>query len=205
MTTCRQWTREDFRSFYRSLDRRLFLPDEMQSDAGLDAPLPIGHGQTISQPSLVLAMTVLLDPRADSRVLEIGTGSGYQTAFLARFARSVHTIERYADFSRAAQERLERLGLRNVTYRVGDGSRGWPDEAPFDRIMVSAAASRLPEELCDQLARRGRMVIPVGAKTGQQLILVQRDDKGTLSTQEIEAVRFVEFVGAYGWHAPEAP
>lgn len=185
---------------FRNLDRRQFLDKMCQDLAGLDEPLPIGHGQTISQPTLVLEMTALLDPEPGSRVLEIGTGSGYQTALLAPFSQMVCTVERIPELARQAEERLVRLGYANVRFRTGDGGTGWPEEAPFDRIIVTAAAGTVPPPLVGQLASPGRMVIPVGPRGWQDLLLITKDAAGKLAERVIEKVAFVELVGAYGWH-----
>ncbi len=185
--------------FFSELDRSFFLDDRYKASAGDDAPLPIGHGQTISQPSLVLKMTRLLSPEPDSRVLEIGTGSGFQTALLAEFSAEVYTIERIEELSKKAQKRLSALGYDNVFYSVADGSAGWEEKAPFDRIIVTAAAGKKPIVLLEQLALNGRMVVPVGPPSVQELLLIVRDDKGALSERSLGQVRFVEMVGAYGW------
>jgi len=186
-------------SFFRQLDRSLFLDDEYKPMASVDGPLPIGYGQTISQPSLVVEMTRILDIGPDCSVLEIGTGSGYQTALLAHFARDVYTVERIAELSIAAQARLEQLGFNNILFRIGDGSLGWPEHSPYDRIMVTAAAGRIPDELFTQLKPGGRMVIPVGPASWQQLLLVTKDAQGLMHQHPVEDVRFVELHGKYGW------
>ncbi|NCA99397.1 MAG: protein-L-isoaspartate(D-aspartate) O-methyltransferase [Clostridia bacterium] len=186
-------------SFFHQLDRTLFLDDEYKPMASVDGPLPIGYGQTISQPSLVVEMTRILDISPDSTVLEIGTGSGYQTALLAHFAHEVYTIERITELSVAAQDRLDRLGLTNIRFKIGDGSLGWPEHAPFDRIMVTAAAGRIPDELFTQLRTGGRMIIPVGPPSWQQLLLITKDAQGLMHRQPVENVRFVELHGKYGW------
>ena len=185
--------------FFQQLDRRLFLGTAEVPFASLDEPLPIGFGQTISQPTLVAEMTRLLSPELTSRVLEIGTGSGYQTAFLAEFSQQVFTVERIPELSETAKERLDRIGYRNIQYRIGDGSIGWPEEAPFDRIIVTAAAGRLPSELTSQLAANGRMIIPVGPPGSQELLLVTRNEQGQLQETVVERVVFVELKGKYGW------
>lgn len=167
--------------------------------ADRDSPLPIGYGQTISQPSLVLDMTLALGLEADNRVLEIGTGSGFQTALLAEFCQAVYTVERIQALSVAAQERLRSIGYQNVFFKVGDGSSGWPEEAPFDRIIVTAAAQTIPEELVEQLAAGGRMVIPIGDREQQHLILLNKDEHGQCAQKNLGGVRFVEFKGKYGW------
>lgn len=186
-------------TFFRQLDRTLFLDEETRDLAGLDQPLSIGYGQTISQPSLVVEMTAQLAPDATSRVLEIGTGSGYQTAFLAEFSAEVYTLERIADLSQKAETRLSAMGYHNIHYRIGDGSSGWPEEAPFDRIMVTAAAASVPDELIAQLKPGGRMIIPVGHRGLQDLLLVVRDPDGSIHRTNLEQVVFVELVGRYGW------
>ncbi|HPX92586.1 MAG TPA: protein-L-isoaspartate(D-aspartate) O-methyltransferase [Bacillota bacterium] len=186
-------------AFYLKLDRSLFLDDGYKAFAKNDHPLPIGYGQTISQPSLVLEMTRLLAPEKDSKVLEIGTGSGYQTALLAEFCKQVYTIERIGELSRKARERLEALGYGNIHYKVDDGSAGWEEEAPFDRIMITAAAGKRPQALINQLANGGRMVVPVGPPAMQVLLLITKDEAGQLSEQKWGHVKFVEMVGPYGW------
>ncbi|HHX30073.1 MAG TPA: protein-L-isoaspartate(D-aspartate) O-methyltransferase [Clostridiaceae bacterium] len=190
---------EALKRYYAELDRSLFLDGPEKALAGRDSPLPIGFGQTISQPSLVLEMTRLLAPEPDSRVLEVGTGSGYQTALLARFSDQVYTLERIPELSRKAEDRLTELGFTNIHYKIGDGSLGWPQEGPFDRIMVTAAAGRKPEQLLAQLALGGRIVIPVGPRYMQDLLVLSKDDKGRIMERKLGAVRFVEMVGPYGW------
>ena len=186
-------------AFFRRLDRADFIDNEHKHFAGLDRPLPIGCDQTISQPSLVAEMTRLLSPEKTSRVLEIGTGSGYQTAFLAEFSCAVYTIERFAEFSRKAESRLLSLGYLNVHFKVGDGSEGWPVEAPFDRIIVTAAAGTLPDTLVKQLGPDGRMLVPIGGAGMQVLKLITKDRDGEVPALDIERVRFVEMTGRYGW------
>ncbi len=188
--------------YFRRLDRRRFIDKSLAAMAGADQPLPIGYGQTISQPTLVVEMTRLLSPDTDSKVLEIGTGSGYQTAFLAEFSGSVFTVELIPELSRAAQQRLGEMGYTNINYLIGDGSTGWPEEAPFDRIMVTAAAGSLPSELVDQLAPGGRMVVPVGMPGDQVLLLVHKDSDDSIREEKIERVSFVELKGKYSWYNP---
>jgi protein-L-isoaspartate(D-aspartate) O-methyltransferase len=185
--------------YFRQLDRAFFIDNENKALARLDHALPVGFGQTISQPSLVLLMTELLAPEPDSRVLEIGTGTGYQTAFLARFAAEVVTVERIPALAERARERLDSLGFANITYRIGDGSAGCADLGPFDRIMVTAAAGKVPDELLAQLAPDGRMIIPVGPRHIQDLLLITRDTAGQIRQRTIERVVFVELRGKYGW------
>ena len=185
---------------FRALDRRQFLDRACRDLAGLDEPLPSGHGQTISQPTLVLEMTALLDPEPGSKILEIGTGSGYQTALLAPFCKIVCTVERIPELARQAEERLVRLGYTNIRFRMGDGGTGWPEEAPFDRIIVTAAAGIVPPPLVAQLASPGRLVIPVGPRGWQDLLLITKDAAGKLTERVIEKVAFVDLVGDNGWN-----
>lgn len=186
--------------FYRRLDRAYFIDGGCKALACLDNALPIGHGQTISQPSLVLEMTARLSPEKDSRVLEIGTGSGYQTALLAEFSGAVYTIERIPALAEKAKERLDALGYTNIAYRTGDGSAGWPEEAPFDRIITTAAAGKLPEALVEQLKPGGRMIAPTGPRGVQDLMLIEKDASGRVGTKSLGKVAFVEMVGEYGWN-----
>ncbi len=183
--------------FFRRLDRAFFLEDENKRFAEFDGPLPIGFGQTISQPSLVLYMTRMLDLRSDSSVLEIGTGSGYQTAFLAQFGKKVYTIERIQALSENAQRRLAFLGYNNIEYLVGDGSGGWRENAPYDRIMVTAAARHVPKALTEQLAPGGIMIIPAGEGSVQSLLRVEKTKGGQLVEKTLLQVRFVDLVGDY--------
>ncbi|MGI6578941.1 MAG: protein-L-isoaspartate(D-aspartate) O-methyltransferase [Saccharofermentanales bacterium] len=186
-------------TYFRSLDRSLFVGNDMKKHASIDAPLPIGFGQTISQPSLVLEMTRLLEPENDSKVLEIGTGSGFQTALLAKMSAEVYTIERIDELAEKARKRLESLNLSNICYKIGDGSTGWQEHAPYDRIMVTAAAGLLPDELVNQLATGGRMIIPIGPQHLQELKLITKTDHGEINIKTVELVRFVELKGRYGW------
>jgi len=169
-----------------------------------DRALPIAEGQTISQPYMVAAMTAALQPAATHRVLEIGTGSGYQTAILARLAREVYTIERIESLSREAARLLGELDLVNIHYRVGDGTLGWPDAAPFDRILVTAGAPRIPSPLVDQLAEGGRLVIPVGSAESQTLVAVERYGDKTIE-RPLMGCRFVPLVGQAGWGGTSTP
>ena len=185
--------------FFRSLDRSFFIDGEYKEYADQDRPLPIGFGQTISQPSLVLQMTWLLDLNPDSKVLEIGTGSGFQTALLAQFSGAVYTIERIPELAAPAREKLEQLGYKNIFYKIDDGSAGWIEHAPYDRIIVTAAAEKLPMDLIEQLASGGRMLIPLGSAGFQELTLITRDQQGQIHTSEVGGVTFVEMKGKYGW------
>lgn len=179
----------------RAVRRVDFIPADQVACAGADEPLPIGHGQTISQPSLVVEMTRELAVTRRSRVLEIGTGSGFQAAILAHLAAEVFTIERIPELADAARDRLERLGYRNIRFRIGDGALGWPEAAPFDAIIVTAAPKEIPPALIDQLAVNGRMVIPAGPTAQQQsLWLITKAADGTITERQLFGVRFVPLV-----------
>lgn len=172
--------------------RHEFVPESYRSAAYDDRPLPIGLGQTISQPYIVGYMTELLRPRPGDRVLEVGTGSGYQAAVLAEITDSVYTIEIFGELARTAEARLRRLGYANVRVRHGDGYFGWPEAAPFDAVIVTAAAGHIPPPLVEQLKPGGRMAIPVGSVHGvQTLILVEKGEDGTITTRNLLPVRFV--------------
>ncbi|HEX4943627.1 MAG TPA: protein-L-isoaspartate(D-aspartate) O-methyltransferase [Usitatibacteraceae bacterium] len=178
--------------------RHRFVPPDQERNAYANRPLPIGHGQTISQPYIVALMTDLLEVKPDHAVLEIGTGSGYQAAILATLARTVCTIEIIAPLAREAEERLGRQGFAQVRTRVGDGYYGWEECGPFDGIIVTAAAGQVPPPLVRQLKPGGRMVIPVGAPfLTQQLMLVEKNRDGTILTRQILPVRFVPLTGAH--------
>ncbi|WP_022855793.1 protein-L-isoaspartate(D-aspartate) O-methyltransferase [Thermodesulfobacterium thermophilum] len=178
--------------------RHLFVEEALRDQAYGDFPLPIGKGQTISQPYIVALMTEALELKGKERVLEVGTGSGYQTAILAEIALWVYTIERDPDLSEKAKKVLLSLGYKNISLKIGDGSLGWPEAAPFDAIIVTAASPQIPQPLVDQLAEGGRIVIPVGDEFSQVLVKGIKKD-GILKTQTLEPVRFVKLVGAYGF------
>jgi len=182
----------------RRVPRHLFVEEALQEQAYSDFPLPIGEKQTISQPYIVALMTVTLGIEGHEKVLEIGTGSGYQAAILAELADRVFSIERFPGLAYRANQILQKLGYRNVIIRVADGSLGWPEEAPFDGIIVTAGTPRIPDPLIDQLAIGGRLVIPVGGKISQELVLVERTPEGKKVT-ELGGVRFVDLVGKWGW------
>lgn len=186
----------------RRLARHLFVPPQMQERAYEDRPLPIALGQTISQPTIVAIMTAALDLSREHRVLEIGTGSGYQAAILAELAGTVYTVERIADLSERAQRILTELGYTNIRFRVGDGTLGWEEEAPFDRILVTAASPSVPATLLKQLKSGGLMVIPVGQEKEQELMLIRRQDEG-FSESILCQCAFVKLIGqeGYGEHA----
>ena len=178
--------------------RHLFTLDSLQHRAYGDTPLPIGENQTISQPYIVAAMTEALKLKGHERVLEIGTGSGYQTAVVAELAAQVFTIERINALSRKAQQILEGLSYTNIVFKMFDGTYGWPDQAPFDAIMVTAAAKAIPEALIKQLADGGTLVAPAGGTDKQTLnVLTKKGDR--LSKREIGDCKFVPLVGKYGW------
>lgn len=177
----------------RLVPRHLFVPTEMQPYAHSDQPLPIGYGQTISQPYIVAFMSEALELKPEDRVLEIGTGSGYQAAVLARLAREVYSIEIVEPLAKEAEARLKRLGYTNVKVRVGDGYRGWPEAAPFDAIMVTAAPRHVPPPLVEQLREGGRLVLPVG-RFFQDLIRIRRTRDGE-RRETLLPVRFVPMVG----------
>ncbi len=176
--------------------REAFVPVESQSAAYDNRPLPIGHAQTISQPFVVALMTELLDLQQDDKVLEIGTGSGYQAAVLAQLVGTVCSIEVIPELARRASEVLSAEGCHNVSLRTGNGVLGWPEEAPFDAIIVTAAAPRIPPTLIEQLGPNGRMVIPVGAPHGdQELQLLKRNSAGEVTQRRVLPVAFVPLTG----------
>jgi protein-L-isoaspartate(D-aspartate) O-methyltransferase len=176
--------------------RHEFVPDDRKRFAYDNSPLPIGHGQTISQPYIVALMTHLSDPQPDDTVLEIGTGSGYQAAIFSTLVKNVYSIEIIEPLANEAKARLERLGFDNVATKLGDGYYGWEEHAPFDAIVVTAAANHVPPPLIAQLKAGGRMVIPVGDRfLTQQLLLIEKKENGEIATRQIAAVRFVPLTG----------
>lgn len=179
----------------RKVPRHLFVPENMQSYAYNDEPLPIGEGQTISQPYIVAYMTEVLELKGEERVLEVGTGSGYQAAVLAEIAREVYTIEVIASLSHRAQEILMGQGYTNIRFRVGDGTLGWKDFSPYEAIMVTAAPNSVPKVLQDQLKVGGRMIIPIGVDY-QELVLIRREEKSFKKTSLLP-VRFVPLVSIH--------
>ena len=174
----------------QKVERHLFVPEQYRNFAYSDRPLPIGEGQTISQPYIVALMTELLDLKKSDKVLEIGTGSGYQAAILAEICDSVYTIEIIPSLGKQAQALLRELGYHNIHCKIGDGYLGWPEHAPYDGIIVTCAPSKIPQPLKEQLAEGGRMVIPVGATYTQELVLVTKT-KGKLIQKSVIPVRFV--------------
>ena len=175
-----------------NVPRHRFVPPRLAAQAYANRPLAIGHGQTISQPFIVALMTQLIDPKPTDRVLEIGTGSGYQAAVLAKLVARVYTIEIVRPLGERAAELLRELGFANVEVRIGDGYLGWPEAAPFDAIVVTAAPDRMPQPLIDQLAPGGRLIAPVGPQgETQNLLLMRKDPDGRTVTRNVLPVRFV--------------
>jgi protein-L-isoaspartate(D-aspartate) O-methyltransferase len=184
----------------RKVPRHQFVDQALYGQAYDDNALPLGYGQTISQPYVVALMTQLLKLGHDDKILEIGTGSGFQTAILAQFSRRVYTIERNHDLGEAARKRLRSMGYANVVFKVADGSQGWIQYAPFDRIIVTAGAPVTPKSLCDQLAIGGRIIIPSGSRDLQQLEIYDRTPEG-FTKESAGGVVFVPLVGEHGWSA----
>jgi protein-L-isoaspartate(D-aspartate) O-methyltransferase len=182
--------------------RQYFVPEGYQNLAYADGPLPIGHGQTISQPYIVALMTQVARPTAKSRALEIGTGSGYQAAVLAELCKEVFSIEIIRTLAEKAEKQLANMGYKNVTIRCGDGYQGWPEHAPFDVILVTAAPDHVPQPLIDQLAPGGRLVIPVG-DFFQDLLLLHKEQDGSVRRKSIIPVRFVPMTGEAMEHSEE--
>jgi protein-L-isoaspartate(D-aspartate) O-methyltransferase len=182
----------------RKVPRHLFIPEDMRGLAYCDGPLPIGHGQTISQPYIVALMTELLELTGQETVLELGTGSGYQAAILSCLVRQVYSIERHAALAQQAEEVLSQLGYDNVVISVGDGTLGWLEHSPYEAIIATAAAPDVPQPLTDQLADGGCLVAPVGSRWSQVLVKVKRQGE-TLIREHLTAVAFVPLVGKYGW------
>ncbi|HKB25951.1 MAG TPA: protein-L-isoaspartate(D-aspartate) O-methyltransferase [Methylomirabilota bacterium] len=184
----------------RRVPRHLFVEEALRGRAYGDHPLPIGEEQTISQPYIVALMSELLELAGPEKVLEIGTGSGYQTAVLAELAGRVCSIERLPRLAERARALLEQLGVTNVWVRVGGGTLGWPDEAPFDRILVTAGGPSVPPPLFQQLVEGGRMVVPIGDAENQRLTVVEKV-RGAMKTREAGECKFVKLVGKYAWDA----
>src|SRR5918994_2553451 len=199
----------------RAVPREAFVPEELAEFAYEDGPLPIGAGQTISQPYIVALMAELADPGPEDKVLEVGTGSGYAAAVMSRMAARVYTIERHPELAETARPRLKRLGYDNVEVRCGDGTLGWLEAAPFDAIVVAAGGPEVPRALREQLKVGGRLVIPVSVDgAGQKLLLIRRTGAGTFEEEDYGEVAFVPLVGEQGWRErgrelpsdrPEAP
>ncbi len=183
---------------FRHTPRHLFVPEEFRPDAYADRPLPIGSAQTISQPYMVALMIERLRLKGHERVLEIGGGSGYQTAILSQLALEVFSVERLPELLGHARERLAALGCLNVHFTPGNGSLGWSEHAPYDAIIVSAAAPSVPQPLIDQLSDHGRMVLPIGPPEAQMLVEVEKR-RGAVSEKPVASCVFVPLVGEYGW------
>jgi protein-L-isoaspartate(D-aspartate) O-methyltransferase len=177
----------------RKVPRHLFIPKEFQKEAYDDNPLPIGYGQTISQPYIVAYMTEVANPSPRKNVLEVGTGSGYQAAILAEIVKHVYSIEIVPELAKEASERLSAMGYSNVTVKFGDGYKGWKEYAPFDIIIVTAAAEQIPQPLVEQLAEGGRLVIPIGAPQEVQELILLEKKQGKIEKHRLTFVRFVPF------------
>ncbi|MHC4983745.1 MAG: protein-L-isoaspartate(D-aspartate) O-methyltransferase [Planctomycetota bacterium] len=183
---------------FLEIPRERFIPEGWRHDAYSDCPVPIGHGQTISQPYVVALMVQELDVNSEHRVLDVGAGSGYQTAILAKLAGHVYAIERIEKLTERATATLTSLNLSNVTLRTGDGSLGWPEEAPFDRIICGAASPDVPQSWLDQLTDGGRVVMPVGGADVQTLLAVDKEGSN-VTRRKLCDVRFVKLIGSEGW------
>jgi protein-L-isoaspartate(D-aspartate) O-methyltransferase len=183
----------------RRVPRHRFVRRHLWGQAYRDFALPLAAGQTISQPWVVARMSELLEVGDEDRVLEIGTGSGYQTAVLALLARWVFSLERIPELARGALQRIRELGMENVKIQIFDGTVGWSEVAPFQRILVTAAAPRVPPPLLDQLAPSGRLLLPEGTLAHQRLVIYEKDDHGAVSRREAEGVAFVPLLGRFGW------
>ncbi len=181
-----------------TVPRHLFVEEALQSQAYNDYPLPIGEGQTISQPFMVAFMTEALKLTGREKVLEIGTGSGYQSAVLSLLADKVYSIERISTLASRARRILDELHYSNIIIRIGDGTLGWPEEAPFDAIIVTAASPEVPPTYIEQLADGGRLVIPVGTELSQELLRITRKKNDTV-VEDLGGCRFVKLIGKYGW------
>ena len=178
--------------------RHLFAQESLRHRAYGDYPLPIGENQTLSQPYIVAAMTAALSLKGEERVLEIGTGSGYQTAVVAELARQVFTIERLNNLSRKAQKILEGLNYMNIVFKMFDGTYGWPDQAPFDAILITASSKEIPQSLVKQLGEGGRLVAPTGDANEQKLVVLTKNGSH-VSRRELGTCKFVPLIGKYGW------
>lgn len=177
------------------IPRHEFVPESLRPHAYEDRPLPIGHDQTISQPYIVALMTQLAEPKASDKALDVGTGSGYQAAVLGEVVDQVYSIEIVESLAEQAQKRMKSLGYENVEVRFGDGYRGWPEQAPFDIIIVAAAAGDVPEALIEQLATDGKLIIPVGGHGRQELFVIEKQSDGTISRRSVAPVAFVPMTG----------
>lgn len=183
---------------FLEVERHLFVPEDLENNAYDDRPLSIGSNQTISQPYMVALMTEVLGIDKDDKVLEIGTGSGYQTAILSKVSKEVCSIERIGALAEKAESLLAKLGFSNIKYKVGDGTLGWPEESPFDKIIVTAATPRIPDPLINQLKDRGRIVLPLGGSFGQILTLIEKNGQSFIK-KDICGCTFVPLIGKYGY------
>ena len=183
---------------FLKVERHKFIPEAMRNSAYADYPVPIGEGQTISQPYIVALMSECLDLSGDEKVLEVGTGSGYQTAILAELAGNVYTLERFPGLAKRAETILRNLGYSGVKIKVGDGTLGWPEEAPFSRIIVTAAAPEVPPPLLEQLSEGGKMVLPLGETFSQMLTVIEKEE-GRIRKEPICGCVFVPLIGEYGY------
>ncbi|MFK4764896.1 protein-L-isoaspartate(D-aspartate) O-methyltransferase [Desulfobaculum sp. SPO524] len=183
----------------RTVKRHLFVDEALQAQAYEDHPIPIGFKQTISQPYMVALMSQLLDVKPGMRVLEIGTGSGYQAAVLAHMGAEVFTVERIRELHVSARSKMTRLRYFGVSLKLDDGTLGWAEEAPFDRIIVTAGGPELPQPLLDQLSDPGKLIIPVGASRRQQSLIVARKENGEVTQENMGNVVFVDLIGSHGW------
>ena len=188
---------------FSNVERHKFIPEDSRSSAYADFPVPIGEGQTISQPYIVALMTECLSLTGQEKVLEIGTGSGYQAAILAGLAKEVYSVERFGKLAQSAQKTLDELGYTNIKIKVGDGTLGWPEEAPFDRIIITAASPRIPLPLTEQLKEGGKLILPLGESFSQALTLVEKKS-GKLESVQVCGCVFVPLVGKYGWETEHA-
>lgn len=183
---------------FRKVPRHKFVPGDLEKSAYEDRPLPVGEDQTISQPYIVALMTEILDITPEDRILEIGTGSGYQSAILAELAKEVNSIERFQVLAKRSQDLLLELGYKNIKIKTGDGTLGWQEYAPYDAIIITAAAPKIPQPLIEQLKPEGLMVLPIGAGLSQSLTLVQKIN-AKLKFRELCSCTFVPLIGEYGW------
>jgi protein-L-isoaspartate(D-aspartate) O-methyltransferase len=186
-------------AFYK-VQRHRFIPAELALSAYADYPIPIGEGQTISQPYIVALMTELLDLSGEEKILEVGTGSGYQTAILSLLAKNVYSVERFEDLAKRAESLLNELGYANIKLKIGDGTLGWTEEAPFERIIITAASPRIPLPLTEQLAENGKIVAPLGESFSQVLTVAEKKNN-RLILREICGCVFVPLVGKYGYQS----
>lgn len=183
---------------FKKVERHKFIPQDLVTNAYADFPVPIGENQTISQPYIVALMTEQLSLKGEEKVLEIGTGSGYQTAILAELTKEVYTVERIEYLSKRAGGLLKELGYENIKTKVGDGTLGWPEFAPFDRIIITAASPHMPLPLTGQLKENGKIILPLGESLGQVLTLIEKK-KGDLESIRVCGCVFVPLIGKYGW------